>query len=71
MIFASRIGTQVQKDTLVWNGTTVEDWVAAGDVPELAPKFAAASGTGRPNRPAPTARGAPPSKRKATADTLW
>jgi len=71
VIFASRIGTQVQKDTLVWNGTTVEDWVAAGDVPELAPKFAAASGTGRPKRPATTARGAPPSKRKATADTLW
>jgi len=69
-IFMSRIGSQVQKDTLVWNGTTVEDWIAAAEVPELNPKFATA-GSRRPNRPAAAARGSPPSKRSATADTLW
>jgi len=70
-IFMSRIGTQVQKDTLVWNGTTVEDWIAAGEVPELNSKFETAAGSRRPNRPAAAARGSPPSKRSATADTLW
>lgn len=38
-IFNSRIGTQVHENTLVWNGTTVESWVAASEVPELQEKF--------------------------------
>jgi len=60
-IFMSRIRIQVSEDTLVWNGTTVDNWMRAGDVPELKSKFVA---TKTPSRP-------PPSKRSATADTLW
>jgi len=43
--FQSRLGSQIKEDTLVWNGTSVQDWVPAKEVSFLKSKFEGTRGS--------------------------
>merc|ERR1719499_764206 len=61
--FMRLVGSVVSKDTLVWNGTTVEEWVEAKNVSELKGKFN--------KRPPPFTAKPPPRRLPTTNNVMW